>query len=90
MNMYLNWFKRNKMCEGDNPPVGLLLCPRKDEMVVEYATGGLSNEVFVSKYEVVLPSVEELERFVEHEVNVLREMEVEYRRMGGKYERVGS
>jgi hypothetical protein len=49
-------------------------------MVVEYATGGLSNEVFVSKYEVVLPSVEELERFVEHEVNVLREMEVEYQR----------
>jgi hypothetical protein len=36
----------------------------------------------VSKYEVVLPSVEELERFVEHEVNVLREMEVEYQRAG--------
>jgi predicted nuclease of restriction endonuclease-like (RecB) superfamily len=80
MNMYLNWFRRNEMCEGDNPPVGLLLCPRKDEMVVEYATGGLSNEVFVSKYEVVLPSVEELERFVEHEVRVLREREVKYRR----------
>lgn len=79
MNMYLNWFRRNEMCEGDNPPVGLLLCPRKDDMVVEYATGGLSNEVFVSKYEVVLPSVEELERFVEHEVKVLREMEVEYK-----------
>ncbi|RBQ24044.1 MAG: hypothetical protein ALMCE001_14580 [Methanocorpusculum sp. MCE] len=79
MNMYLNWFRRNEMCEGDNPPVGLLLCPRKDEMVVEYATGGLSNEVFVWKYEVVLPSVEELERFVEHEVKVLREMEVEYK-----------
>lgn len=79
INMYLNWFRRNEMCEGDNPPVGLLLCPRKDEMVVEYATGGLSNEVFVSKYEVVLPSVEELERFVEHEVKVLREMEVEYK-----------
>ena len=68
------------MCEGDNPPVGLLLCPRKDEMVVEYATGGLSNEVFVSKYEVFLPSVEELERFVEHEVRVLREMDAEYQR----------
>ncbi|HJJ54344.1 MAG TPA: PDDEXK nuclease domain-containing protein [Methanocorpusculum sp.] len=80
INMYLNWFKRNEMCEGDNPPVGLLLCPRKDEMVVEYATGGLSNEVFVSKYEVVLPSVEELEKFVEHEVKVLREMDVEYKR----------
>ncbi len=79
MNMYLNWFRRNEMCEGDNPPGGLLLCPRKDEMVVEYATGGLSNEVFVWKYEVVLPSVEELERFVEHEVKVLREMEVEYK-----------
>lgn len=80
MNMYLNWFRRSEMCEGDNPPVGLLLCPRKNDMVVEYATGGLSNEVFVSKYEVVLPSVEELERFVEHEVNVLREMDVEYQR----------
>jgi len=37
--------------------------------------------VFVTKYEVVLPSVEELERFVEHEVNVLREMDVEYQRV---------
>ena len=82
MNMYLNWYRENEMTAGDNPPVGIVLCPRKDEDIVHYATGGLSNEVFVSKYEAVLPDVEELERFVLNEANVLREAGVEYRTSG--------
>ncbi|MCZ0861019.1 PDDEXK nuclease domain-containing protein [Methanocorpusculum sp. MG] len=78
MNMYLNWFAANVKTEGDNPPVGLVLCPGKDDGIAEYATAGLSHEVFVSKYEVVLPKVEDVEEFLAGEMQVLREMEPEY------------
>lgn len=79
LNTYLNWFKAHELCEGDNPPVGILLCTEKNDEFVHYATAGMANELFVSKYEVVLPSTTELERFVEDEVRVLREQGVEYR-----------
>ncbi|HJJ48524.1 MAG TPA: PDDEXK nuclease domain-containing protein [Methanocorpusculum sp.] len=80
MNMYLNWFRENMMAEGDNPPVGIVLCPDKSDEVVRYATAGLSNEVFVSKYSSVLPSPEVLEKFMRDEVDVLKEAGVVYRR----------
>ena len=60
MNMYLNYYRKNEMTEGDNPPVGIILCSNKNDSLVEYATSGLPQEVFVSKYLVQLPSVEEL------------------------------
>jgi hypothetical protein len=53
------------MAEGDNPPVGLLLCTQKDHALVEYALAGIDNRLFVSKYQVELPSKEELQRFLE-------------------------
>ena len=52
------------MAEGDNPPVGLLLCTRKDHALVQYATASIDNRLFVSKYAVELPSREELETFL--------------------------
>lgn len=80
MNMYLSWYKENIMTEGDNPPVGIVLCPQKDDEIVKYATGGLSNEVFVSKYEAALPDIEELEHFVLKETRTLREKQAAYQR----------
>lgn len=79
LNTYLNWFKENEICEGDNPPVGILLCTEKNEEFVRYATAGMANDLFVSKYEVVLPSTLELEKFVVDEVRLLRENELKYR-----------
>lgn len=58
MIMYLNYYRRNEMTEGDNPPVGIILCADKDDALVEYATEGLANEIFVSKYLLQLPSKE--------------------------------
>lgn len=75
LNTYLNWFKENEVCEGDNPPVGILLCTGKNDELVRYATAGMANDLFVSKYEVVLPSTTELEKFVADEVRLLRESE---------------
>jgi predicted nuclease of restriction endonuclease-like (RecB) superfamily len=72
MNMYLNYFFSNEMTEGDNPPVGIILCADKDDSLVEYATAGLSNEIFVSKYLLALPSKAELELFISRELKILK------------------
>ena len=53
------------MAEGDNLPIGLLLCSSKDEALVEYALPGLDTQLFVSRYQLELPKKDELERFLE-------------------------
>ena len=65
MNFYLNWFKAHMQAEGDNPPVGILLCSGKDGTEVEFATAGMDSQMFVSRYLVALPSAEQLRKFVE-------------------------
>jgi predicted nuclease of restriction endonuclease-like (RecB) superfamily len=67
MNVYLNYYKENEMHENDNPPVGIILCASKNENLVKYATSGLPQKVFVSKYLVNLPSEAELRRIIEGE-----------------------
>ena len=67
MNVYLNYFKKNEMTDGDNPPIGIILCANKNQTLVEYATTGLPNEIFVSKYLLQLPSKETLEEFIRKE-----------------------
>ena len=62
MNMYLNYFKKEERAEGDNEPIGIILTKEKDKVVVEYALGGISNKLFVSKYKLYLPTKEELEK----------------------------
>lgn len=71
LNTYVNWYRRNEMGEGDNPPIGLLLCTRKNQALVEYALAGMDNALFVSRYQVQLPRKDELERLLaelSHEV----------------------
>lgn len=64
LNTYLNYYRKHEMAEGDNPPVGLLLCTDKDHALVEYALGGMDENLFVSAYKVALPKPEELEAFL--------------------------
>lgn len=65
MNFYLNYLKAEETETGENAPIGLILCLDKNETHVEYALGGLSNRVFVSRYLLHLPTKEELERFLQ-------------------------
>lgn len=58
MNMYLNYFKAEENVADDNDPIGIVLATDKDEIMVEYATGSISNQLFVSKYQLYLPNVE--------------------------------
>ena len=61
MNMYLNYFRQEENVENGNAPIGIILAASKDEVMVEYATGGISNKVFVSKYQTYLPERDILE-----------------------------
>lgn len=67
LNTYVTWYRKHMMSEGDNPPVGLLLCTDKDHALVEYATASVDNNLFVSKYAVELPTKAELEKFLERQ-----------------------
>lgn len=67
MNMYLNYFKENETEKGDNNPVGIILCSGKNEALVKYATMGLPQKIFVSKYMINLPTEKELKNILEAE-----------------------
>lgn len=60
LNMYLNYYASEVNDEGDNPPIGIILCTDKDSLTAEYALGGLSNQIFASRYSFCLPNKEQL------------------------------
>jgi predicted nuclease of restriction endonuclease-like (RecB) superfamily len=64
LNTYVSWYKKNMLLEGDNPPIGILLCTHKKHSLVEYALAGMDNQLFVSKYQLELPKREEIEQFL--------------------------
>ncbi|HBE90564.1 MAG TPA: cytoplasmic protein [Candidatus Andersenbacteria bacterium] len=68
LNTYVSWYRKNMMANGDNPPVGILLCTQKDHALVEYATAGMDNHLFVSKYQLELPKKEDIQRFLEEKM----------------------
>jgi nuclease YhcG-like protein len=66
INYYLNYLRDDPGMEaGESSPIGIILCSEKNETHVEYALGGLSNRVFVSRYLLHLPTREELEAFLQ-------------------------
>lgn len=71
MNFYLNYYRDNEISKDDNPPVGIVLCTDKRSSAVKYATGSLSNHLFVSRYQVQLPTVKELEDFIRQDIEKL-------------------
>lgn len=71
LNTYVNWYKRHMMEAGDNPPLGLLLCAQKDHALLEYAMAGMDNQLFVSRYQLELPSKETLENFIAQHLKAL-------------------
>jgi predicted nuclease of restriction endonuclease-like (RecB) superfamily len=64
MNMYLGYFAIDKNNDGDNPPIGIILAKEKDEVMVQYAMYGNNNNLFVSKYQMYLPDVEDLRKLL--------------------------
>jgi len=64
LNTYVAYYKKHQMTPGDQPPIGILLCTRKNDALVEFALGDLNNQVFVSRYAVELPRKEDMEHFI--------------------------
>ncbi len=72
MNLYLNYFKEEESSESDNEPIGIIIAADKHEFLVRYATGGLSNKIFISKYQLYLPDKKILEAKVKEIVDTNR------------------
>ena len=62
MNFYLNYFRQEICTEGDNEPIGIVLGANIDRLTMEYAMNNISNQLFVSRYQLYLPDRESLER----------------------------
>ncbi len=56
MHMYLNYARAHWVLEGENPPVGLILCAQGDQALAHYALEGLNNTILAAEYRTVLPS----------------------------------
>lgn len=61
MNLYLNYFKEEESSVEDNNPIGIVIGADKDEILVNYAIGSISNKLFVSKYQLYIPDKKMLE-----------------------------
>ena len=62
MQMYVNYYTRELMNEGDNPPIGIVLCADKSDSIVKYTLPENNSQIFASKYFTYLPTEEELKR----------------------------
>ena len=69
MNLYLNYFKSEENVTDDDEPIGIILSAEKDEVMVEYAMGGISNKIFVSKYQLLLPDKKILQQRIKAILN---------------------
>jgi len=75
LNAYLNYYSAEVNDESDNPPIGIILYTDKDKVDAEYALGGLSNNIFASRYVYYIPNKEELIAQVEVVLNKWREQD---------------
>lgn len=69
MNLYLNFFKAEICMPDDNPPIGIVLGSKRDELVMEYALQGITNQLFVARYQFYLPKKEELQAQLDKVLN---------------------
>lgn len=75
LNMYLNYYENEVNDEDDNKPIGIILCTDKDALTAEYALGGLSSNIFASKYTYYIPDKEQLIAEVEKVIKMWHETE---------------
>ena len=69
MQMYVNYYTREMMNDGDNPPIGIVLCADKSEAIVRYTLAEDNNQIFASKYMLYLPTEQELKNEIYAVVN---------------------
>lgn len=60
--MYVNYYTRELMNDGDNPPIGIVLCADKSDSIVKYTLPENNTQIFASKYMTCIPSEEEFKQ----------------------------
>lgn len=73
LNAYVSYYQQHEMSEGDQPPVGILLCTAKNHELVEFALAGMANQLFVSRYQVQLPDKAQMAAFLQQAIRELGE-----------------
>ena len=73
MQMYVHYFQEEMMNEGDNPPIGIVLCAAKSDSIVKYTLPKGEKQIFASKYMLYLPSEEELLLELKKEYDILEQ-----------------
>jgi predicted nuclease of restriction endonuclease-like (RecB) superfamily len=72
VQFYANYFDQERVSPGDNPTVGLILCSDKNDAVVKYTLGEQQErKVFANRYQLHLPTVEELQNEIKREIRFL-------------------
>jgi predicted nuclease of restriction endonuclease-like (RecB) superfamily len=75
MLFYVGYYRAEEMRADENPPIGLILCTDKSETVVRYTLGETSQQVFASRYQLYLPTEEELQAEIQRERALLEQEE---------------
>lgn len=78
MQMYVHYYEREMMNDGDNPPIGIVLCASKSDSIVKYTLPENETQIFASKYRLYLPSEEELRKELSQEYNALESSKSAY------------
>lgn len=71
LNTYLNYYKKEIKQSDDNDPIGILLVTDKNQALVQYATAGMDENLFASKYLLQLPSTQQLQDFIIKELKII-------------------
>lgn len=71
LNSYVGWYRQHEMTDGDQAPIGILLCTAKNHELVEFALSGMTHQLFVSRYQVQLPDREKMAAFLQQAVREL-------------------
>lgn len=82
LNAYVSYYKQHQMTDGDQPPVGILLCTQKNHEMVQFALADMNNSLFVSRYQLQLPPAGEMEDFLRRALVELGEAGPEAGRAG--------
>lgn len=62
LQMYVNYYDRTEKQEDENPTIGILLCADKNDTMVKFALPKNNNTILASKYQLYLPTEEELNK----------------------------
>lgn len=72
MQLYRNYYDMECVTKDDNPTIGMILCAEKSDKMVKYFLGD-NEKIFTSKYQLNLPTEEELEKELKKEINEIKQ-----------------